>query len=147
MREADVLVGALRMEKGRNQMLVAEELVMEMKPGSVIIDVSIDQGGCIETSEMTNHEHPTFIKHEVTHYCVPNIASRVARTASLAISNIFSPILLEAGELGGFDEMIYQKRWLQKGVYSYNGTITNLDLAKRFNLGFKDLSLFMAARI
>ena len=135
------------MEKGRNQMLVAEELVMEMKPGSVIIDVSIDQGGCIETSEMTNHEHPTFIKHEVTHYCVPNIASRVARTASLAISNIFSPILLEAGELGGFDEMIYQKRWLQKGVYSYNGTITNLDLAKRFNLGFKDLSLFMAARI
>ncbi len=147
VREADVLVGALRMEKGRNQMLVAEELVMEMKPGSVIIDVSIDQGGCIETSEMTNHEHPTFIKHEVTHYCVPNIASRVARTASLAISNIFSPILLEAGELGGFDEMIYQKRWLQKGVYSYNGTITNLDLAKRFNLGFKDLSLFMAARI
>ena len=147
VREADVLVGALRMEKGKNRMLIPEDMVMEMKPGSVIIDVSIDQGGCIETSEMTNHEHPTFVKHEVTHYCVPNIASRVARTASLAISNIFTPILLEAGELGGFDEMIYQKRWLQKGVYSYNGTLTNLELAKRFNLAFKDLSLFMAARI
>ncbi len=147
IREADILVGALRMEKGQNKMLVTEDMVMEMKPGSVIIDVSIDQGGCIETSEMTSHDKPTFLKHEVTHYGVPNIASRVARTASLAISNIFTPILLEAGDLGGFDEMIYQKRWLQKGVYSYNGTITNLDLAKRFNMAFKDLSLFMAARI
>ncbi len=147
VREADVLVGALRMEKGQNRMLISEDMVMEMKPGSVIIDVSIDQGGCIETSEMTNHDKPVFVKHEVTHYCVPNIASRVARTASLAISNIFTPILLEAGDLGGFDEMIYRKRWLQKGVYSYHGTLTNLDLAKKFNLGFKDLSLFMAARI
>lgn len=147
VREADIIVGALRMEKGQNKMLITEDMVMEMKPGSVIIDVSIDQGGCIETSELTNHDQPTFSKHEVIHYCVPNIASRVARTASLAISNIFTPILLEAGELGGFDEMIYQKRWLQKGVYSYNGTITNLELAKRFNVAFKDLSLFMAARL
>lgn len=145
--EADVLIGAVRMEKGQNKMLVTEEMVMQMKPGSVIIDVSIDQGGCIETSSVTNHKKPTFIKHEVTHYCVPNIASRVARTASLAISNIFTPILLNAGELGGFDEMIYHKPWLQKGVYSYKGSLTNLDLAKRFNLGYKDLSLFMAARI
>lgn len=147
VREADVLVGALRMEKGKSRMLVTEEMVMEMKAGSVIIDVSIDQGGCIETSDMTDHDNPTYKKHEVTHYCVPNIASRVARTASLAISNIFSPILLEAGDLGGFEEMIYRKRWLQKGVYSYHGTVTNLDVAKKFNLAFKDLSLFMAARI
>lgn len=145
--QADVLIGAVRMEKSQNKMLVTEDMVMQMKPGSVIIDVSIDQGGCIETSHVTNHKRPTFTKHDVTHYCVPNIASRVARTASLAISNIFTPILLGAGELGGFDEMIYRKRWLQKGVYSYKGTLTNLDLAKRFNLGFKDLSLFMAARI
>ncbi|GAB4230763.1 MAG: alanine dehydrogenase [Ekhidna sp.] len=146
-READVLVGAVRMEKGKNKILITEDMVMQMKPGSVIIDVSIDQGGCIETSELTNHKKPIFVKHEVTHYCVPNIASRVARTASLAISNIFTPILMEAGDCGGFDEMIYRKPWLQKGVYSYNGSLTNLDLAKRFNLGFKDLSLFMAARI
>ena len=147
VREADVVVGAVRMEKGINKIIITEDMVMEMKPGSMIIDVSIDQGGCIETSEMTTHTNPVFTKHEVTHYCVPNIASRVARTASLAISNIFTPILLGAGDLGGFDEMIYRKPWLQKGVYSYNGTLTNLDLAKRFNLGYKDLSLFMAARI
>ncbi|MEM0941903.1 MAG: alanine dehydrogenase [Bacteroidota bacterium] len=147
VREADVLVGAIRMEKGQNKILITEEMVMEMKSGSIVIDVSIDQGGCIETSEMTSHDHPVFVKHKVTHYCVPNIASRVARTASLAISNIFTPILLEAGDFGGMDEMIYRKQWLQKGVYSYKGTLTNLDLAKRFNLAFKDLSLFMAARI
>lgn len=147
VQEADVLIGAVRMEKGKNKMLITEDMVMQMKPGSVIIDVSIDQGGVIETSEVTNHKKPTFVKHDVTHYCVPNIASRVARTASLAISNIFTPILLDAGDLGGFDEMIYHKQWLQKGVYSYKGSLTNLDLAKRFNLGYKDLSLFMAARI
>ncbi|WP_424961603.1 alanine dehydrogenase [Ekhidna sp.] len=147
VEEADVLIGAVRFEKGQTKMLVTEEMVMSMKPGSVIIDVSIDQGGCIETSELTNHKKPTFVKHDVTHYCVPNIASRVARTASLAISNIFTPILLEAGDCGGFDEMIYTHPWLQKGVYSYKGTLTNLNLAKRFNLAFKDISLFMAARI
>ncbi|MBC6399983.1 MAG: alanine dehydrogenase [Ekhidna sp.] len=146
-READVIVGAIRMERGKNKIIISEDMVMEMKPGSVIIDVSIDQGGCIETSEMTSHDNPVFVRHEVIHYCVPNIASRVAQTASLAISNIFMPILQEAGEMGGFDEMIYQKPWLQKGVYSYNGTLTNLNIAKRFNLGYKDLSLFMAARI
>ncbi|WP_462248347.1 alanine dehydrogenase [Ekhidna sp.] len=147
VKEADVLIGAVRFEKGRNKMLVTEEMVMNMQPGSVIIDVSIDQGGCIETSELTTHKQPVFVKHDITHYCVPNIASRVARTASLAISNIFTPILLEAGDCGGFDEMIYTHPWLQKGVYSYKGTLTSLALAKRFNLAFKDISLFMAARI
>lgn len=145
--EADVLIGAVRFEKGKQKMLVTEEMVMTMRPGSVIIDVTIDQGGCIETSELTDHNTPTFVKHDVTHYCVPNIASRVARTATLAISNIFTPILLEAGDCGGFDEMIYTHPWLQKGVYSYKGTLTNLNLAKRFNMAFKDISLFMAARI
>ncbi len=147
IREADVVVGAIRMEKGKNKIIITEDMVMEMKRGAIIIDVSIDQGGCIETSEMTRHDQPVFIKHEVTHYCVPNIASRVARTASQAISNIFTPILQEAGDLGGFEEMVYRKHWLQKGVYSYKGTLTNLSLAKKFNLGYKDLSLFMAARI
>lgn len=146
VREADVLIGAVRFEKGKSKMLVTEDMVMSMKPGSVIIDVSIDQGGCIETSELTNHKKPVFVKHDVTHYCVPNIASRVARTASLAISNIFTPILLDAGDNGGFDEMIYANPWLQKGVYCYKGSLTNLGLAKRFNMAFKDISLFMAAR-
>jgi len=144
--EADVLIGAVRMEKGRNKLLVTEEMVSSMKNGSVIIDVSIDQGGSIETSEITTHEKPTFEKYGVTHYCVPNIASRVARTASLAISNIFTPILLEAGEEGGLDEMIYNQPRIMKGVYSYKGSLTKLELAKRFNMAFKDISLFMAAR-
>ena len=147
VKEADVVVGAIWMEKGKSKIIISEDMVMEMKPGSVVIDVSIDQGGCIETSEMTSHDNPVFVKHGVTHYCIPNIASRVARTASLAISNIFMPILQESGNVGGFDEMIYLKPWLQKGVYAYKGALTNLDIAKRFNLGYKDLSLFIAARI
>ncbi|MEM9895684.1 MAG: alanine dehydrogenase [Bacteroidota bacterium] len=147
LESADVLVGAVRAEKGRTKVLVTEEMVANMKQGSVIIDVSIDQGGCIDTSELTNHKTPTFVKHVVTHYCVPNIASAVARTASLAISNILTPILLDAGDSGGFDNMIYTHRWLQKGVYSYKGTVTSLPLAKRFDLPYKDLGLFMDARI
>lgn len=144
--QADVLIGAVRMEKGRHKIIVTEEMVSKMKPGAVIIDVSIDQGGVIETSELTNHENPIFTKYDVIHYGVPNIASRVARTASLAISNIFTPILLQAGEEGGIEEMMYTHPWLTKGIYAYKGSLTNLDLAKRFNLPYKDLSLFMAAR-
>lgn len=144
--ESDVLIGAARMEKGRSKLLVTDEMVSSMENGSVVIDVSIDQGGCIETSEITTHEKPTFEKYGVTHYCVPNIASRAGRSASLAISNIFTPILLEAGEEGGFEEMIYAQPRIMKGVYSYKGSLTKLELAKRFNLAFKDISLFMAAR-
>ena len=83
-------------------MVVTEDMVRKMKPGAVIVDVSIDQGGCFETSEATSHEKPTFIKHEVIHYCVPNLSSKVSRTASVAISNILAPILLQASETGSF---------------------------------------------
>lgn len=147
IREADVLIGAVRTEKGRHKLLVTDEMVSQMQKGSVVIDVSIDQGGVIETSEITSHENPTFEKNGIIHYCVPNIASRAARSASLAISNIFTPILIEAGEIGGMEEMIYSQQRIMKGVYSYKGSLTKLELAKRFNLGFKDISLFMAARI
>jgi alanine dehydrogenase len=147
LKNADVLIGALRPDKGRKNFLVTETLVSQMKPGSVIIDVSIDQGGCIETSEMTTHNKPVYRKHDVIHYCVPNIASRVARTASLAISNIFTPILLQIGDEGGVDEMMYHHKGFMRGVYTYRGSLTNLELAKRFNLGYKDLNLLMAARV
>lgn len=143
---ADVVVGAIRPEKGANKCIVTEEMVSQMKPGSVIIDVGIDQGGCIETSEMTSHKRPTFRKYDVIHYCVPNIGSRVARTASLAISNIFTPIILQVADIGGIEEMILNNKWFMKGVYSYHGSLTNNQLAKKFNLGFKDLNLLMAAR-
>ncbi len=143
---ADVVIGALRAEKGRARCVVTEEMVASMKPGSVIIDVSIDQGGCIETSETTTHDQPTFRKYDVIHYCVPNIASRAARTATTALSNILTPVLLKLADTGGIDEMMYSYNWFSKGIYAYKGCTTNLELSKRFNLPYKDLSLLMAAR-
>lgn len=143
---ADVVIGALRAEKGRARCVVTEEMVSSMKPGSVIIDVSIDQGGCIETSRITTHDKPVFKKFDVIHYCVPNIASRAARTATTALSNILTPVLLKLGDIGGIDDMMYTYSWFCKGVYTYKGHATNLEIAKRFNLPYKDLNLLMAAR-
>ncbi|MFT6867634.1 MAG: alanine dehydrogenase [Cyclobacteriaceae bacterium] len=147
LKNADVVIGAIRPDKGRNMCVVSDEMVADMKSGSVIIDVSIDQGGCIATSEMTNHKRPTFKKYDVIHYCVPNLASRVSRTASMAISNILTPILLNIADAGGVDEMIFSQRWFMKGVYTYRGSVTNVHLAKKFNLGYKDLNLLIAARM
>jgi alanine dehydrogenase len=144
---ADVVIGAMRAEDGVSQMLVTEEMVSKMKQNSIIIDVSIDQGGCFETSEMTTHKHPTFQKHGITHYCVPNIASRVAHTASIALSNVFTPFLLKTGNMGGIEEMIFAKQWFTKGVYCFKGSLTNLAIAQRFNLRYKDLGLLAAARM
>ncbi|EIM75677.1 alanine dehydrogenase [Nitritalea halalkaliphila LW7] len=146
LREADVVIGALRAEKGRNKLVVTEEMVAEMRPGSVIIDVSIDQGGCIETSELTTHLNPTFEKYEVLHYGVPNIPSRVPQTASIALSNIFTPILLQMQDLGGAEEMIFNYRWFLKGIYTYRGSLTNAYLGRVFGLPHKELQLLLAAR-
>jgi len=147
LRTADVALGALRSSEGRTPVVVTEEMVSEMRVGSVIIDVSIDQGGCFETSEVTNHSQPVFKKYGVVHYCVPNIASRVSRTASTALSNIFTPILIAAGEKGGFDEMLWKDKSVRKGVYMYRGSITNRFVAEACKLPYKDLDLLMAARI
>ena len=115
-----------------------------MKTGSVIIDVSIDQGGCIETSEVTNHTDPIFRKYGVIHYCVPNIASRVSRTASYALSTIFSQILLEIGEQGGVKDMLRKNEGVRNGIYLYNGILTNKVLGDMFKLPYKDLNLLMS---
>jgi len=147
LSRADVVIGAMRAEDGIAPMVVTEEMVAHMKKNSIIIDVSIDQGGCFETSEMTTHKQPTFQKYGVTHYCVPNIASRVAHTASIALSNVFTPFLLKTGTFGGIEEMIFAKQWFTKGVYSYKGSLTNLPIAQRFNLRYKDLGLLIAARM
>ncbi|MFC2188213.1 alanine dehydrogenase [Peijinzhouia sedimentorum] len=146
LREADIVVAALRAEKGRNRIVITEEMIASMKSGSIMIDVGIDQGGCVETSEITTHEKPVFVKHGVIHYCVPNIASRVARTATTVISNIFAPILLQAADNGGINEFIHTHKWFMKGIYMYKGTLTNEPLAQKFNMRFKDLSLLLAAR-
>ncbi len=145
LKTADVVIGAIRAQHGRTPLVVSEEMVSEMKVGSVIIDVSIDQGGCFETSEVTNHTKPVFRKHGVIHYCVPNIASRVSRTASYALSTIFAPILLNIGEEGGVENMLRRDAGVRNGVYIYNGTLTNEVLGKMFELPYKDINLLMAA--
>jgi alanine dehydrogenase len=146
LRSADVVIGALPAKDGRTPVVVTEEMVSEMQTGSVIVDVSIDQGGCFETSEVTNHTHPVFKKHGVIHYCVPNIASRVARTASHALSNIFTPILLSIGEEGGLEEMLWRDPYVRSGVYLYRGTVTNKIVSDVCKLPFRDLNLLMASR-
>ncbi len=145
LKNADVAIGALRSNEGLAPVVVTEQMVSEMRAGSVIVDVSIDQGGCFETSEITNHSQPVFRKYGVVHYCVPNIASRVSRTASTALSNIFAPILLSIGEEGGIDEMLWKNKAVRKGVYLYRGSVTNRYISEFTKLPYKDLDLLMAA--
>jgi len=144
LERCDVAIGALRSQEGRSPCVVTEEMVLKMKAHSLIIDVSIDQGGCFETSEVTNHENPVIIKHDIIHYCVPNIASRVSRTASYALSNIFSPLLLDIGAEGGLLNFLWQDQGLRDGVYIYKGHLTNYSLGSRFGLGSKEIDFLIA---
>lgn len=146
LKQADLVIGALRVEKGKSRYVVTEEMVAEMKKDALIIDLSIDQGGCVETAELTTLKNPIFRKYDVIHYCVPNIASRVAHTATTALSNIFTPTILRAGEEGGIEDMIFAHQWFMRGVYAYKGSITNEHIARKFGMKYKDLSLLMAAR-
>lgn len=141
----DVAIGAIRANHGRSPCIVSEETVSQMKPNSVIIDVSIDQGGCFETSRVTNHTEPVFRKHEVIHYCVPNIASRVSRTATYALTNIFTPILLDIGEMGGLMNVVWDKPGVRDAVYLYQGQLTNADLSEWFKIPHKDLNLLIVS--
>jgi len=141
---ADVAIGAIHSAQANAPMLVLEDIVQRMKPGSVIVDVSIDQGGCFETSSTTSHDHPTFVKHGVIHYCVPNIASRVSRTASDAISNILTSLLLRA-ESGGILPLITAHEGLRNGVYTYKGCLTNAYLGERFQLKSTSLDLLITS--
>lgn len=141
---ADVAIGALHSAQASTPVVVSEDIVQRMKPGSVVVDVSIDQGGCFETSEMTNHDKPTFVKHGVIHYCVPNIPSRVARTASDAISNILTSLLLKA-ETGGIQALITNHVGLRHGVYTYKGSLTNVHLGERFQIKTTSLDLLITS--
>lgn len=147
VRTCDVVIGAVRAKNGRTPCLISEDTVSKMKPNSVLIDVSIDQGGCFETSRVTNHEKPVFRKYDVIHYCVPNIASRVARTATYALTNIFTPILLEIGECGGMNNMIWANQGIRSAIYLYHGNLTNKDMADYFNIPCKDLNLIVMANL
>ena len=144
LRSADVLIGAIRRDEKQQNYFITEEMVTEMKKGSVIIDISIDRGGCIETSELRTQIDPVFVKHGVIHYCVPNIPSRVARTASIAISNVFAPLIVGMGEQGGEGKHLKENVGLRHGVYIYNGILTNATLGRKFGIPSKDIDLLMA---
>ena len=146
LKTCDVAVGALSSAGGRTPIVVTEEMVSQMRPGSVIVDVSIDRGGCFETSEITSHEHPVVRKYGVIHYCVPNIPSGFARTASHAVSNVLMPLLLEIGDEGGLEKLVWHKFNIRSGVYLFKGALTNIHLSQRFNLKYTDLNLLIASQ-
>lgn len=146
LKTCEVAVGALGSQTGRTPVVVTEEMVSNMRTGSVVIDVSIDRGGCFETSEITTHECPIYLKYGVIHYCVPNIPSGFARTASQAISNVLMPLLLEAGEEGGFEKLIWHQIHLRSGIYMFKGALTNFYLSERFGLKYTDLNLLIASQ-
>ncbi len=145
LKAADVLICALHSKHRHSPIIVTEEMVAGMKEGSVIVDVSIDQGGCVETSRTTSHQEPVFSHAGVTHYCVPNIASRFPQTASMALSNFFAPMLIKAGEMGGIKKLLSSDYYFRQGVYLYNGILTNKLIGDHFDLSYKDIDLLMAA--
>lgn len=146
LKTCDVAVGALSSSGGRTPIVVTEEMVSQMRPGSVIVDVSIDRGGCFETSEITSHEQPVTKKYGVIHYCVPNIPSGFARTASQAVSNVLMPLLLEIGDEGGLEKLVWHKFNIRSGIYLFKGALTNIHLSQRFGLKYTDLNLLIASQ-
>lgn len=146
LKTCDVAVGALTSTGGRTPVVVSEEMVSMMRPGSVIVDVSIDRGGCFETSEVTSHEKPVVKKYDVIHYGVPNIPSGFARTASQAISNVLMPLLLRIGDEGGLEKLVWHNLNIRNGVYLFKGALTNFHLSQRFKLKYTDLNLLIASQ-
>ena len=145
LKRADVVIGAVHSAQGRTPVLVTEEMVQQMKKGAVIVDVSIDQGGCFETSRITSHNEPVFRKYGITHYCVPNIASSVPHTASYALSNYFAPLLLRLGDAGGIINLLKADKDFRQGVYLFGGTMTKSSISEQFHVPFQDIDLLMAA--
>ena len=143
LKEADVVIAAKHSSSGHSACIISSDMVKQMKHGAVVVDVSIDQGGCFETSHPTSHQHPVFQEYGVTHYCVPNIASRVPHTASYSLSNHLTGLLLKIGETGDINHYILRDKPFSKGVYIYNGALTNKNIADTFSLPFRDLDLLM----
>ncbi|NDV42849.1 alanine dehydrogenase [Flagellimonas sediminis] len=142
LKRCDVAIGATR-GKDRSPVVVSSTMVEHMKKGAVIIDVSIDMGGCFETSEVTTHTKPTYEKYGVTHYCVPNIPSRYPRTSSVSISNIFTPYLLKIGEEGGLEHSLRFDKGLRNGLYMYHGILTNKSVGDWFGMSYNDINFLI----
>ena len=142
---ADVIIGAKHYGNNTPRYYVTKEMVKKMKEGSVIVDISIDEGGCVETSECHDQNNPSYVKHGVIHYCVPNLPSIVSRTASIALSNIFLPLVMDISNSGGYKQHIRESKGLCNGVYIYNGILTNAQIGSRFTLPSQNIDLLMAA--
>jgi alanine dehydrogenase len=147
LRKADVVIGAAMTSGQRAPLMVTEEMVQKMKPGSVIVDVVIDQGGCIETSRPTTHSEPTFRKYDVIHYCVPNMPSNAARTATYALTNVLVPYLIQIGEVGNMNEALWRNVGLRNGTYAYRRYITKKSLSSMFGIAHRDIELLIASGI
>ncbi len=145
LKEADVVIAAKHAASGVAPCFISEDMVKQMKSGAIVVDISIDQGGCFETSRPTTHRDPVFQQHGVTHYCVPNIASRVPRTASFSLSNYLTPMLLNISEAGGIEKMLKQDMAFCQGVYIYNGILTNKHIGEMFDIPSQNLELLMSA--
>ncbi len=143
IKTADVVIGALHSAIGESPMVISEDMVRQMQAGSIIVDVSIVNGGCCETSHITNHTHPVYKKHGVTHYCVPNISSKIPHTASYALSSYFAPVLIKIAEEGGIANYLKSDPGIRHGTYLYNGILTNKYISCRFNISCQDIELLM----
>lgn len=144
---ADVVIGAMMADGQRSPILVSEDLVAGMRSDSVIVDAVIDQGGCIETSRPTTHSEPTFRKHGVVHYCVPNMPSNAARTATYALTNVLVPYLIQIGEVGSINEALWRNVGLRNGTYVYRRHLTKKSLATMFGMPHRDIELLIASGI
>ena len=142
LRRCDVAIGAVR-GKNRSPIIVSKTMVENMKKGAVIIDVSVDMGGCFETTEVTSHDKPTHISNGVIHYGVPNIPARYPKTASISISNIFTPYLLDIADNGGLENAIRFDSGLRNGLYFYRGILTNKAVADWFDMSYSDINLLI----
>jgi alanine dehydrogenase len=139
LMRCDVAIGTIKSSTS-SESVISEDMVLKMKKGSIIIDVSIDTGGTFQTSELTNHDKPTFIKHDVIHYCVPNIPSRYSRTSSLCLSNIITPYLVKSVRFGSFENFIRNNNSFKKGVYLYNGLNTNMIISQILGIKYNDIN-------
>ena len=144
LASADAVIGNLRYINGSDRFMVSEDLVKTMKVGSVIIDMSVDQGGCFETSECRTLQDPVFEKHGVIHYCVPNISARVGRTSSMALSNIFAPILTKIGHSGCIKSAVSESAGFRHGAYIYEGILVNRLIGNYYGIPSNDVSLLLA---
>ncbi len=147
LERADVVIGAMMTAGQRSPVLVTDDMVMRMPKGSVIVDAMMDQGGCIETSRPTTHSKPAYVKHGVIHYCIPNMPSNAARTATYALTNVLVPYLLKIGETGSVHEALWRDVGLRNGTYVYRRHLTKKSLATMFGMPHRDIELLIASGI